>query len=667
LFSGICTYLQTEFIGYILPLLTCKTLLMAFRPSFSKCAALFCVMLPLFCNSVSRAQDYTEQKIVASDRTNVGYFGKSVAMWTGSSSTDAVTGAPDDNGVADAQVPIPSAGAVYVFRNSDFGYTTYLQKRKIYAPIRGPLDNFGASVAIYGDILVVGAPGESEDAAESNTVNGAGAVYIFKRDLGGVENWGFLKKLTAPVRSSLARFGSAVDMDATQIIVGAPGENGNAGAAYIFRKDQGGAENWGLVRKITASDPAADDSFGGTVAIDGVLAVAGAYQESQDAAGGDTRTASGSAYVFNSGQGGTENWGQVKKLTAPVRAEYDYFGFSVDVREKDILVGAPNEDESSLEVNTLNNAGSAYIFREDQGGTGNWGLHMKITAFIRMEGAAFGTSVALGPLGAFVGAPYDPRGRDGSLVTGAGAAYRFDSFFNGSSYGPGRKQVTYPRGENDAYGYAVATSGAHYIVGAFQEDGEAGPALTYPGAAYTYFVDTVIPVTLIDFNATTRENSAYLSWSTADESNSSHFEVQRSPDGRKWNTIESVKAANESRDVIHYNLTDEFPLAGQNFYRLKMVDADGTYTFSKIDKLFFEGPEFASFYPNPVTNQLRLGEMVLKNAASVRLLNQAGQVVFEKKKPVAVIETSRLNAGIYVLQIVGKDGAVRNQQVAIGK
>jgi len=139
---------------------------MAFRPSFSKCAALFCVMLPLFCNSVSRAQDYTEQKIVASDRTNVGYFGKSVAMWTGSSSTDAVTGAPDDNGVADAQVPIPSAGAVYVFRNSDFGYTTYLQKRKIYAPIRGPLDNFGASVAIYGDILVVGAPGESEDAGK---------------------------------------------------------------------------------------------------------------------------------------------------------------------------------------------------------------------------------------------------------------------------------------------------------------------------------------------------------------------------------------------------------------------------------------------------------------------------------------------------------------------
>lgn len=272
-------------------------------------------------------------------------------------------------------------------------------------------------------------------------------------------------------------------------------------------------------------------------------------------------------------------------------------------------------------------------------------------------------------LGAIIGAPYDPRGEDGSLLTGAGAAYHFRSYSSEGSiaWGPADKMPVNPRGENDAYGYAVASSGKFCIVGAFQEDGQPGPALTHPGSAFAYYFDTIIPVTLIDFKAAARESSVHLSWSTADESNSNYFDVQRSSDGRKWSTIETVSATNESRDVVFYEAADDFPLTGQNFYRLKMVDADGTYSFSKIDRLFFEGPVFAAFYPNPATDHLRLGEVVLKNATSVRLVNQTGQIVFEANRPVSVIETNRLSAGTYVLQIAGRDGSIRNRQVAIGK
>ena len=88
-------------------------------------------------------------------------------------------------------------------------------------------------------------------------------------------------------------------------------DNGsNSGSAYIFYRDQGGADTWGQVKKITASDGAASDVFGISAFISGDNVVIGAHEDD------DNGSNSGSAYIFYRDQGGADNWGQVTKITA---------------------------------------------------------------------------------------------------------------------------------------------------------------------------------------------------------------------------------------------------------------------------------------------------------------------------------------------------------------
>src|SRR3990172_5247287 len=144
------------------------------------------------------------------------------------------------------------------------------------------------SVAVSGDTAVVGAP--FEDAGGED----AGAAYVFERNQGGANNWGEVKKLIASDAQLLDRFGFSVAVSGDTAVVGAYEEDamaGNAGAAYVFERNQGGAGNWGEVKKLIASDAQADDRFGSS-AVSGDTAVVGALFED---AGGDN---AGAAYLF---------------------------------------------------------------------------------------------------------------------------------------------------------------------------------------------------------------------------------------------------------------------------------------------------------------------------------------------------------------------------------
>jgi hypothetical protein len=217
------------------------------------------------------------------------------------------------------------------------------------------------------------------------------------------------------------------------------------------------------------------------------------------------------------------------------------------------------------------------------------------------------------------------------------------------------------------FGNAVALNDTLILVGAIGENNGGPFQIHYPGATYSFSLDAALPVTLTNFKAQKLENEVQLIWTTTEETNSSHFEIQRSADGHSWVTIEHVKAANEGSVTAQYVASDKWPLAGQNLYRLKMVDTDGSFAYSKIQTLIFDGAQFASFYPNPVVDRIHIGEVVLKNAISVKLLNQNGQAIFETSNPTASIRTGHLKAGIYVLQVISKDGSILNRQVAIAK
>src|SRR4030095_4346723 len=121
------------------------------------------------------------------------------------------------------------------------------------------------------------------------------------------------------------------------LIVGAPfqdiGSNLSQGAAYIFERNQGGPNNWGEVKKLTSSDGAEADNFG-FVAIYEDTAIVGA-------AGQDigSNLSQGAAYIFERNQGGPNNWGEVKKLTASDGAQGDGFGSAAIYRDT-VIVGA---------------------------------------------------------------------------------------------------------------------------------------------------------------------------------------------------------------------------------------------------------------------------------------------------------------------------------------
>ena len=171
--------------------------------------------------------------------------------------------------------------------------TTGEQSKKLLASDGVADDFFGVGVAIDGDMAIVGAK-FNDDKGDAS-----GSAYVFSRNQGGADNWGEVKKLLASDGMIQDQFGSSVSISADTAIVGAflDDDNGSgSGSAYVFSRNQGGTDNWGEVNKLIASDGTSDDQFGYSVAISGGTAVAGAFFGDGEA------NSSGVAYLYSTTQ-----------------------------------------------------------------------------------------------------------------------------------------------------------------------------------------------------------------------------------------------------------------------------------------------------------------------------------------------------------------------------
>jgi hypothetical protein len=404
----------------------------------------------------AEAQPVSEvKKVTASDAQDTDFFGWSVAV----SGDTAVVGAIYEDGAG------TDRGAAYLFERDQGGAGNWGEVKELTASDTQDNDFFGYSVAVSGDTAVVGAI--YEDGAGTDR----GAAYVFKRDQGGAGNWGEVKKLTASDAQDTDYFGYSVAVSGDTAVVGAHFEDGagtDRGAAYVFGRDQGGAGNWGEVKKLTASDAQDNDLFGDSVAVSKDTAVVGAISE--DGAGSDR----GAAYLFERDQGGAGNWGEVKKFTASDAQDNDLFGNSVAVSGDTAAVGAVFEDGAGAI------RGAAYVFKRDQGGVGNWGEVKKLTASDAQDGDYFGYSVAVSGDTAVVGAYYEDGAAPGS---NRGAAYVFERDQGGAGNWGEVKKLTASDTQNaDYFGHSVAVSGDTAAVGAPAEDG----AGTDRGAAYLF-------------------------------------------------------------------------------------------------------------------------------------------------------------------------------------
>ncbi|MDF1800616.1 MAG: integrin [Planctomycetota bacterium] len=346
---------------------------------------------------------------------------------------------------------LQDAGAVYVFVRSG---ATWTQQAYLKASTPDAGDFFGQAVAIHGDTLVVGAPGEDSAASgiggseADNTATNSGAVYVFRRS---GATWSQEAYLKAPEVDAFDEFGGALALSGDTLLVGAALEDGGttgvggdpaldtlngSGAAYVYTRQ---GTTWSLEAYVKASNTGIGDRFGSRVDLDGDLAVVGAAFEDSAALGvdgdgsDDSGTSTGAAYVFE--RAGT-TWSQVAYLKASNTQDNDQFGGSVAVSAGRVVVGAAGESAQTYGVNgyqgdnKMQSAGAAYLFEREAGPFAQ-------TAYLKVAYPngqdAFGKPLALAADRLVVGAPFESSEATGvggnQTLNGSyqsGAAYAFD-------------------------------------------------------------------------------------------------------------------------------------------------------------------------------------------------------------------------------------------------
>lgn len=455
--------------------------------------------------------------IKASNTNNDDRFGFAVAisghtMAVGAPREDSnASGINNDQGNNGAI----EAGAVYVFVQHSGEWT---QQAYIKASNTNLDDQFGWSVDLAGDTLVVGSPFEASNATgvngseTNNSAFAAGAAYVFTRS---GTTWSQQAYLKASNTGSGDLFGSAVNISGQTIVVAAPGEASNttgvngtqsnnsapsAGAVYVFTNS---GSDWSQQAYLKASNTNADDLFGSSLALAKDTLVVGAEGEASNATGinGDENNNSlataGAAYVFVRN---ADTWSQQAYLKASNTGGGDEFGGAVDISGNTLVVGALGQDQD-FNGNVATFAGAAYVFNRI--GT-VWNQQAYLKGFNTAASDQFGVAVAISGNQVLIGA----NGED-SQATGINGDGSDNTFNNsGAAYLYVRtagnwEQQDYIKASNtgffDDFGSDLDIFGGRLSIGAQREasndvgigGGGSNNSAANSGAVYTLVNDLI--------------------------------------------------------------------------------------------------------------------------------------------------------------------------------
>ena len=439
-----------------------------------------------------------EAYVKASNAESPDNFGWALAI----SGDTLVVGAPAEfsasTGVDGDQSDnsLQGCGAAYVFvREAGL----WVQQAYLKGPTAARNEDFGFSVAISGDTVVIGARREDSNAKGvdgnpfDNTASDAGAAYVFVRT---GSTWSQQAYLKASNTEAFDRFGGSVAIAGDTIAVGAigedsfsPGVNGgeddnsfsSSGAAYVFVRS---GTTWTQQAYVKASEPQSSDAFGAVVALDGNTLVVSATGEDSSARGigGDetdnSALSSGAAYVFT--RTGT-SWSQQAYVKASNTGANDGFGSALALSGDTLVVGAPGEASSAGGIdgdegdNSANGSGAAYVLVRT---AGVWRQTAYLKASNTDAGDRMGGSVAIDGDAVLVGATDESS--SGTVVDAsetdnsarhAGAAYLF------VRTGTAWRQAAYIKSSasdpQDLFGVGVAIDMGTLAIGAHWEDSAA--------------------------------------------------------------------------------------------------------------------------------------------------------------------------------------------------
>jgi len=465
---------------------------------------------------------------VSTDGRNVAFLdanGGSVLNYNGLTVFDAdgvhlpalfcQTASPDGRATSELVLCVDDRSARYPLTIDPIAQQAYLK-----ASNTGDNDQFGYSVSVSGDTVVVGAYLEDSSATgvngdqASNAASSAGAAYIFVRSGSAWTQQAYLKASNTGAGDF---FGWSVSVSGDTVVVGAwledssaTGVNGDqasngasqAGAAYIFVRS---GSAWTQQAYLKASNTGFSDFFGISVSVSGDTVVVGAYLEASSATGVNGDQASngasqaGAAYVFvRSGSA----WTQQAYLKASNTGFSDFFGISVSVSGDTVVVGAYLEASAATGVNGdqasngATQAGAAYVFVRSGSA---WVQQAYLKASNTGADDRFGFSVSVSGDTVVVGAWLEDSSATGvngdqasNATNGAGAAYVFVR--TGSAWTQQAYLKASNTGADDWFGYSVSVSGDTVVVGAYNEDSaatgvngdQASNGATQAGAAYIF-------------------------------------------------------------------------------------------------------------------------------------------------------------------------------------
>jgi uncharacterized repeat protein (TIGR03803 family) len=311
------------------------------------------------------------------------------------------------------------------------------------------------------------------------------------------------------------------------------------------------------------------------------------------------------------------------------------------------------------------------IFRIKKDGTGYEELHLfnvlpndgespRTTPFIASNGKLYGTTYFGGNDNYGIIYSMDITGSnyailksfqdttDGSYPTALIQAS--DGLLYGATY---RSNIS-PGGAGSVFRLSLDGSG-FAIVKEFRPDTE--------GSSVTSLLDLegnfVLPVSWLSFNAIQGDQKVLLSWKTAQEQNSNRFEVERSANGVVFSKIGVVAAAGNTNSITSYSFTDTHSLDGISYYRLRQVDNDGKYDFSKVVSVNRRSGNKIVIAPNPVNGRLNIQLPSANEYTTLSILDASGKLVMKKTITGSggrlELDVHHLVKGWYLLQLAGKE------------
>lgn len=293
-------------------------------------------------------------ELTASDGATNDYFGISVDIYN----NIIVVGAYGDNS---------STGSVYVFEKPGLEWSDMTEVAKLIASDGASSDNLGYSVAVSGDVIVAGARGE-------NSNRGAGYVFIKPND-----GWKNVidenAKLVLASGTTNDVLGTSVAITSDYVVLGAPGNVGSEGKAYIFEKPKDGWKNSYQTAELSASDGANANTFGVSVSAN----------KNYVAVGATGATSTGAVYFYSKPLAGWSDINEIRKIVPIAAATSDFVGQSVDLKGSKLAVGASDNSTS----------GSVFIFQQDPADETVWTQTNKINSGSADVNENLGVSVSI--------------------------------------------------------------------------------------------------------------------------------------------------------------------------------------------------------------------------------------------------------------------------------